>query len=836
VGIGVNPAIYLQNNQISLAWLGATGGSWTSADTTPVSDGQWHHIAVSLNKGQITVYKDGVATADSFTADSSTLFNGGVNFGGGAWNGIPSFIGQMWNGEVWASASSASDIQAQMFPNYNGNYPSQLRLLTSFDSTAGTATNLVTPSITARLNGVTVSSATLPFEGQYPTASEQVTISLQDSGGNTVATTTPNFTTNGVFSAAIPMEKIAAGKYQINYSYAGNSVLLAPPNWVTNVTVNPATQFGNLAFSPEVIDVGTNIQASGNITAGTIIPTGNVSISVSNDSQQASGSAMIKDDGSFSTTVNTSSLGPGVYTVNYVFAATSEFSGVSNSNGRLTVNKTASSTSLSATPNPSSPGQQVTFTATVTGTGGTPSGTVTFSDGGTTLGTGTLINGATTYQTTSLSAGSHTITATYNGDSNFGTSSGTVTQVVKTTSSTSMSATPNPSSPGQQVTFTATVTGTGGTPSGTVTFSEGGTTLGTGTLTNGVASYQTTSLSAGSNTIAATYNGDSSFAPSSGTVTQVVNGQIQPQVTLIASPNPTPSDQAITLTATVSTPQGSVPVGNVSFSETAGSASYYYGNVDVVNGVATLVVDPNNLNPQWPQQQQLFVPGSHQLFATYGAPPNSNYLSNHSDAYSLTITGGVRVGEGSKGVQLLTVVTLSKLTDGTYQAGISTRNNGTITASAVQLTGFSLGSVNASGLPISMGDIPPGSTGVATLLIPVTVGPLEPPLSLESQARIAGAALAVTFDCSSPDSRSLPRRYPPWIERVGIVKPVPGSVIRFQRPYPFFIHRMSSPERGKLSVAFQRRNLVIAIRRKWGRSVSLAMRIAPALLCTKRLV
>ena len=93
--------------------------------------------------------------------------------------------------------------------------------------------------------------------------------------------------------------------------------------------------------------------------------------------------------------------------------------------------KEPSSASILSSANPSTPGQSVTFTATVTGSGGTPSGTVTFKDGTTTLGTGALSGGSATYATTSLALGPHSITAVYPGDSTFGGSTSPVlTQTV----------------------------------------------------------------------------------------------------------------------------------------------------------------------------------------------------------------------------------------------------------------------------------------------------------------------------------------------------------------------------------------------------------------------
>src|SRR5262249_28285249 len=65
-------------------------------------------------------------------------------------------------------------------------------------------------------------------------------------------------------------------------------------------------------------------------------------------------------------------------------------------------------------------------------TTGTPTGTVTFMDGTTPLGTPvTLNNGQATFMTANLTGGTHTITAVYSGDTNFGGStSSPLTQTV----------------------------------------------------------------------------------------------------------------------------------------------------------------------------------------------------------------------------------------------------------------------------------------------------------------------------------------------------------------------------------------------------------------------
>ena len=90
----------------------------------------------------------------------------------------------------------------------------------------------------------------------------------------------------------------------------------------------------------------------------------------------------------------------------------------------------STTTAVISSLNPSTYGTSVTFTATVTGSGGTntPGGTVDFYDGATTIGSSTLSGSGgeatATFATSSLTAGSHAIAAVYNGDSNFSGSTG----------------------------------------------------------------------------------------------------------------------------------------------------------------------------------------------------------------------------------------------------------------------------------------------------------------------------------------------------------------------------------------------------------------------------
>ncbi len=94
----------------------------------------------------------------------------------------------------------------------------------------------------------------------------------------------------------------------------------------------------------------------------------------------------------------------------------------------------ATTTTLSSSPNPSTYGQAVTFTAVVTSYLGTPADgeTVSFMKGKTVLGTGTLSGGSASFTTSTLKVGTTAVKTVYGGDSNFaGSTSKAVKQLVK---------------------------------------------------------------------------------------------------------------------------------------------------------------------------------------------------------------------------------------------------------------------------------------------------------------------------------------------------------------------------------------------------------------------
>ncbi len=235
-------------------------------------------------------------------------------------------------------------------------------------------------------------------------------------------------------------------------------------------------------------------------------------------------------------------------------------------------------TSLTASPNPSSKNQTVTFTATVKCSRGTipDAERVTFYNGTTAIGTAVTLGGVAMFSTSSLAIGTYSIKAIYSGDPYLDPSAGTVQLVVNgVPTSNWFNSSLNPSVYGQAVTFQAIVTSSLPplppflTPTGTVNFISNGVTLGSATLeslSGGVAqaTFTTSTLNAGSYPMTAVYSGDAEFAGSTSNVLSQQVLQTTSTATLVSSANPSTRGQAVTFTATITSPT-LIPTGRVFF-------------------------------------------------------------------------------------------------------------------------------------------------------------------------------------------------------------------------------------------------------------------------------
>jgi len=162
-------------------------------------------------------------------------------------------------------------------------------------------------------------------------------------------------------------------------------------------------------------------------------------------------------------------------------------------------------------------GGSVTLSATITPgvatTAPSPTGTVSFAEGANVLGSSQLNANAASFTTSALSAGSHTISATFSGDSNYSGNSGSFTQLVnKATPTVTLAVQPNPIVPGQPAVFTVTLGSSAGVPTGTVTVTDNSTSLGNAPVNASGVATLTATLTGGSHALVAAYNGDANFS------------------------------------------------------------------------------------------------------------------------------------------------------------------------------------------------------------------------------------------------------------------------------------------------------------------------------------
>jgi hypothetical protein len=218
--------------------------------------------------------------------------------------------------------------------------------------------------------------------------------------------------------------------------------------------------------------------------------------------------------------------------------------------------------------------------------------------------------------------GVHTLTARFNGDQNYQTSTSAPLSIDEVYSTTTVLM---PSAPsiqyGQTVTLTAMVTpsqSVGTPPSGTVTFStSNGIMIGSAPLTNSQAQITTNAVPGGTSQIIASYAGDSNYASSMGFFNMTV-APVASTITFTSSNLNATTSTNVTFRATItaSSPGPAQPIGNVDFIFNNAE----FDIVQLTNGVAQI-------------SKTFSTAGSVQVQATYSG--DGNYTTSNA---SLTET------------------------------------------------------------------------------------------------------------------------------------------------------------------------------------------------------
>jgi Big-like domain-containing protein len=201
----------------------------------------------------------------------------------------------------------------------------------------------------------------------------------------------------------------------------------------------------------------------------------------------------------------------------------------------LTPQATAASTptiTMTASPNPVTAGQQVSFTVTVKGTPPTvPTGAITVYFAGSDYAFCTLdSSGACTATAfTRLNPASAQIYAQYAGDANYSFVRSAVTNLTIVAApglpatTTTLVSSANPSNAGESVTLTATVGGSGATGKVSFYLPDSRIPLVVPLGANGTATTTTYLVAPGTHVISANYSGDSAHQGSAGAIAQVVS-------------------------------------------------------------------------------------------------------------------------------------------------------------------------------------------------------------------------------------------------------------------------------------------------------------------------
>jgi len=391
----------------------------------------------------------------------------------------------------------------------------------------GTATDTVSPSASPAVVGSPVTyTATVTGGGPTPTG----TVTFKDGGSAISGCGTAGAVTLSGGVATCTVTYSTTGSHTITAPYSGDSNYTAAAGNSVSETVNQGTATDTVTSSAAPTKVGQAVTYTATISGAGATPTGTVTFKDGGTPIASCGTAgaVTLSGGVATCTVTYSTTGS--HTITAPYGGDSNYTAAASNSVSETVNQGTATDTLTASMNPVGTGSQVTYTATVTGGGATPTGTVTFKDGGTAItgcgtnGVVTLSGGVATCAVTYNTISTHTITAAYSGDSNYTSAAGnSLTEAVERDSTTTVTANYNPLAVNASVTYTATVSGSSSTPTGSVTFKDGGTTItscGTGgavTLTGGVATCAVSYSATGTQSITATYGGSTTYSSSTST-------------------------------------------------------------------------------------------------------------------------------------------------------------------------------------------------------------------------------------------------------------------------------------------------------------------------------
>ncbi|MCW2523960.1 MAG: hypothetical protein JWO63_2295, partial [Frankiales bacterium] len=424
----------------------------------------------------------------------------------------------------------------------------------------------------------------------------------------------------------------AGPNYTINYVAGTLNVTKAPVTVTATANQNPTVTGNQLILTATVASVGVSPNATGTVR-------------FASNGATLGGCGSVTLSGGAGTCVLSNGLPAGSYPIDLTYTGDDSFAAGASAPNLLIVqvNPAATTTALTSDVTSAVSGQPVTFTASVDVVApgaGQPSGSVEFQADGINLPGCAAQSVSTAGEAVCpVSAGfrpsEHTITAAYNGDANFTSSTAAPLDQAVSVAATTTAVSTSTDAPivGTPYTATALITVTApgsGAPSGTVSFANtaGAISSCSAVTVSAIAPYTAactaTETSLGADSISATYSGDSSFAGSNGS--HQVGATNGPATALVLSPT-----------------NSSIAAGG--FQTYTATATDANGNdLGAVMASTTLTIAPDGTCTE--DRCTAAIPGSHTVTATDGAASATATLVISTTPTSSVPRDVVGVGDG----------------------------------------------------------------------------------------------------------------------------------------------------------------------------------------------
>lgn len=491
---------------------------------------------------------------------------------------------------------------------------------------------------------------------------------------------------------------LTLGVHNITASYAGDDNNAAS---LSAVLVQTVKQQPNLVLSvspnPAIITQSVTLSLATSASSGT--PSGAV---VFYDGGTAL-SGIVDLSATGQAIYSTSQLMPGQHSLSVEYAGDAANAASTSNTVVEAVNQASTVTTLASSNATVNVGTSIAFTAKVlSNSGPTPSGNVQFTEGGVLQGTGTVdSNGFAMLTISAFTVGTHSIVATYSGDTDSsGSSSSPLAEIVQQIPTvTALTSDTNPASAGAILHLIATVALTAGSSSdgsitGLVTFTEGSTILGTAQVnSSGISTIAVSTLGVGQHNVVATFAGNVAYATSMSNTTVQSITSTGTSTILTAGATSSLSGKPVTFTASVASTTG-IPTGNVIFQDGATNIGQITLNSVgfAVFSTSTLAVGRHTVTAVYQGDGNYVASTSASLVKSISLATTDLTMAGPATAvdvtavaaFTATLTGN---GVAPTGALVLrdgnTVVASQNVTNtGTYTLSVSTLSIGTHTLSA----------------------------------------------------------------------------------------------------------------------------------------------------------